>query len=205
MILTRNDRKGRRPQTVVTRTHFTCGGGATQNVRMPSAPSPSGRPDPRTDSAYALRAAWNLVNLSSLLGLLIAAVGRARLKRGPRRLLLAEGYRFGFPPAGAFTVGSVVITRHTIEQLETWQPGTFDHEDTHAWQWGAMIGLPYLPVYWVLCGWSWLRTGDPASRNFFERHAGLARGGYVERPVTNAGFRTIGRFLTAKRTPSPRP
>ena len=173
----------------------------TDNVGMPSVPSPS-LPEPRADWQYVLRAAWNVVNLSSVLGALIAAAGRARLRPGSRRLLLAEGYRFGFPPAGAFTVGSVVITRHTVEQLETWHPGTFDHEDTHAWQWTALIGLPYLPVYWVLCAWSWLRTGDPASRNFFERQAGLTRGGYVERPATNAGLRTIGRFLRANRKPS---
>jgi hypothetical protein len=41
-----------------------------------------------------------------------------------------------------------------------------------------------MPVlYLAAAGWSWLRTGDFASRNVFERRAGLADGGYRERPV----------------------
>jgi hypothetical protein len=35
-----------------------------------------------------------------------------------------------------------------------------------------------LPLYAVAAGWSWLRSGDAASRNPFERLAGLADGGY---------------------------
>lgn len=172
---------------------------------MPADAPPAHPAAPRPAWAYLLRALWNVANLSSVLGLLIGVVGRARFRNGPRRLLLAEGYRFGFPPAGAFTVGSVVITRYTVDQLESWHPGTFDHEDVHAWQWSALMGLPYLPAYWVLCGWSWLRTGDPASLNFFERQAGLERGGYHERPVTNAGLTAIARFLGARRTPAAPP
>ena len=38
-------------------------------------------------------------------------------------------------------------------------------------------------AYAAAAGWSWLRTGDFASRNCFERAAGLADGGYRERPV----------------------
>ena len=34
-----------------------------------------------------------------------------------------------------------------------------------------------------LLTWSWLRTGDFASRNVFERNAGLAIGGCREHPV----------------------
>jgi hypothetical protein len=41
-----------------------------------------------------------------------------------------------------------------------------------------------MPVAYVAAAsWSWLRTGDFASRNAFERRAGLADGGYRERPV----------------------
>jgi hypothetical protein len=38
-------------------------------------------------------------------------------------------------------------------------------------------------VYGVAAGWSWLRTGDVASRNVFERRAGLVDGGYREQPL----------------------
>ena len=68
-----------------------------------------------------------------------------------------------------------------------------DHENTHAWQYLWCGGLPFLPLYVVAAGWSWLRTGDPASANPFERNAGLLHGGYQEAPVTNAGFRRLAR------------
>ena len=42
------------------------------------------------------------------------------------------------------------------------------------------LGLPFLPAYAVASAWSWARTGDPWSRNAFERRAGLAAGGYRE-------------------------
>jgi len=165
---------------------------------MPQAPNP--RPDPPTP-AHWFRLGWNVVNLSTVLGFLIALIGRARIRRGPRGLFFAEGYRLTVPNAGAFTVGTFVITRHTMDALEQWQPGTLDHENSHAWQYSYMLGLPYLPVYWIFCGWSWLRTGDPASANPFERQAGLTRGGYTERPSTNAGLkRILGAFTGQKPT-----
>lgn len=145
--------------------------------------------------AQWLRFGWNLVNLSTPLGLLVSLAGRAKLRRGPRALLFAEQYRHDFPKAGAFTIGSVVLTRQTMDELEQRQPGTLAHEDVHAWQWAALLGLPFLPAYLICAGWSWLRTGDPASRNVFERHAGLLRGGYVERPISNAGLKSVQRFL----------
>jgi len=53
--------------------------------------------------------------------------------------------------------------------------------------------LPFLPLYAIAAGWSWLRTGDLASANFFERKAGLQRGGYQQAPITNIGFRRLAR------------
>ncbi len=159
-------------------------------------PHSTARPTP----AQWFRLAWNVVNLSTVFGLLVALAGRASLRRGPRGLVFAEGYRFDFPKAGAFTVGSFVITKHTMSELEQWHPGTLDHEDSHAWQYSYMLGLPYLPAYLLCCAWSWLRTGDPASGNPYERQAGLARGGYLERPVTWAGWR---RLTGRRRPPTP--
>ncbi|PFG17491.1 hypothetical protein ATK74_2062 [Propionicimonas paludicola] len=140
----------------------------------------------------ALRATANLVNLSTPLGLLIALAGRARLSGGPDGLVLAEHYRPGVPKAGAFTVGNVIIVPgRRLDELEQQRPGTTAHEAVHAWQWCYCLGLPFLVGYGLASAWSWLRTGHPASANFFESSAGLTRGGYPELPRNNAGLRRI--------------
>ena len=156
-----------------------------QYGRMPQAARDTATP------AQWFRFGWNILNLSTVLGLLVALAGRAKLRRGPRGLVFAEEYRFRFPNAGAFTVGAFIITRYTMDDLEAWHPGTLDHEDVHAWQYSYTLGLPYLPVYLLFCAWSWLRTGDWASRNPYERQAGLVRGGYTENPATWAGWRRL--------------
>lgn len=125
----------------------------------------------------------NLLNLSTPLGLLVARVGRASTRPGPYGLVLAEGYRFRFPVASAFTVGDVIITAHSFEALLRRTPDLLRHEETHARQYARCLGLPYLPLYTLAMGWSVLRTGDRASANVFERGAGLVAGGYVERPT----------------------
>lgn len=144
--------------------------------------------------AGRVRRIGNLVNLSTPLGLLIAAIGTAPRRPGPNGLTLAEGYAIPFPPAGAFTVGTVVISPLTFDELIARNPAVMEHEDVHAWQYFWCGGLPFLPLYALAAGWSWLRTGDVASGNVFERQAGLARGGYREAPVTNAGFRALARL-----------
>ncbi|WP_246858575.1 DUF4157 domain-containing protein [Citricoccus sp. SGAir0253] len=130
-------------------------------------------------AALALRRAWNAANLSTPLGLALARAAGCTVRRGPDGLLLASGYRWAFPDGGAFTVGNTVLLR----------PGTaptarlLAHESRHATQYAWCAGVPFLPLYLLGVGWSVLRTGDAASRNPFERHAGLAAGGYRERPV----------------------
>lgn len=141
-----------------------------------------------------------MVNLSTPLGLVIALAGRSRLRRGPDGLLLAEHYRAGFPKAGAFTVGNVVIVPGgRLADLEQQRPGTTAHEGVHAWQWCYCLGLPFLVGYGLSSGWSWLRTGNPASANFFESSADLAHGGYPELPKDNAGWRRIRSSLRRSR------
>ena len=130
-----------------------------------------------------VRTLGNVLNLTTPLGLLIARIGRARIRRGPRGLLLAEGYRLPFPIAGAFTVGSVITTDSTFAERLRALPRLLEHEERHAWQYLCCLGLPFYPVYVVMMGWSVLRTGDRAARNAFERHAGLAAGGYPDLPV----------------------
>ena len=111
--------------------------------------------------------------------MLLAGCARAPVRRGPRGLLIATGYRWRLPFAGAFTVGNVVIFRAgPAEALAN--PVLLGHEERHCTQYAWCLGLPFLPLYFLAAGWSLARTGNPGSRNFFERHAGLQAGGYPE-------------------------
>lgn len=142
-----------------------------------------GGPPARTERRLRVRHLLNWVNLSTPLGLLVARVGGARLRRGPRLLYLADRYRWRFPAGSAFTVGDVVITRHDVDALVARRPRLLGHEEAHSRQWAACLGLPFLPLYVASVAWSWLRTGDRAARSVFERRAGLADGGYDDVPV----------------------
>ena len=62
---------------------------------------------------WQVRRLVNWVNLMTPIALLIATLGRARLSRPVRGMWLATDYHFDFPKAGAFTIGSVVTTKHT--------------------------------------------------------------------------------------------
>ena len=124
-----------------------------------------------------LRQILNAINLSTLLGLLVAAVGHARVVHGPDGLLLARDYRLKVPRAPAFTIGNVILVRLTDEQLAC-RPTLLRHEARHATQYAFCIGPLMLPLYFLAAGWSWLRCRDFAWHNVFERLAGLADGGY---------------------------
>ncbi len=155
---------------------------------------------PATSPLHWVRAGWNLLNLSTVLGLLVALAGRARLRWGDQATVVGENYRLPLPRAGAFTVGSVILVpRGLLAGVELVHPGTFDHEARHSSQYAWFLGLPFLPCYAVASGWSWLRTGDAWSRNWFERNAGLARGGYLEHAADNTGLKRIGRALRLTR------
>lgn len=132
--------------------------------------------------AQRLRATANILNGSTALGLLLASAARLDVVAGPRGLLLAAGYRWPLPLAGAFTVGNVIIFR-TRAAGPPPDPRQADaallgHEESHASQYAAFLGVPFLPLYLAAAAWSWLRTGNPGSANIFERHAGLEAGGY---------------------------
>ncbi|HUZ37758.1 MAG TPA: hypothetical protein VMV17_15665 [Streptosporangiaceae bacterium] len=135
--------------------------------------------------AYRVRLVANLVNGSTLAGLLVAAVGRARLARGGNGLLLGERYRLPVPPAPAFCLGNVILTRMDAGAFS--QAGALAaHEARHATQFACCAGLVMLPLYAAAAGWSWVLTGDFGARNVFERRAGLADGGYTDRPLRPA-------------------
>ncbi len=135
----------------------------------------------------------NRMNGSTLLGLAIARLGRCRVTRGERGMVLADHYRFGFPAGGAFTVGSVAITAGDWPELLADRPTLIRHEERHSYQYARFGGLPFIPLYVGALAWSKLTTGDYWSRNWFERDAGLGIGGYVEaglRPALQVFART---------------
>lgn len=133
-------------------------------------------------ASYRARRAVNLLNGSTAAGILVAAAGRARLSRAPDGLLIGARYRLPVPVAPAFTVGNVVITRMDAAALAAAGP-LLRHEARHATQYACCGGLPLIPAYLLAAAWSWALTGDFGTRNVFERRAGLADGGYSDRPV----------------------
>jgi len=82
------------------------------------------------------------------------------------------------PPAPAFCLGNVIITR-----LDGLTPELLRHEARHATQYACCGGLLMVPLYLVAAAASWLLTGDTGARNVFERRAGLTDGGYTDKPV----------------------
>jgi len=145
-------------------------------------------------SSHRLRQVINMINLSTPLGLLIARSAHARLVRGPDGLFIGFGYGLALPRNSAFTVGNVVLLRGD-ESVLARRPTLLTHEARHASQYAVCIGPLMWPLYGLAAGWSWVCTGDPASRNIFERRAGLADGGYEERPLRRVFRRgASGRF-----------
>jgi hypothetical protein len=147
---------------------------------------------------YQARQAVNLLNGSTAAGILVAVAGRARLSRAPDGLLIGARYRLAVPVAPAFTVGNVVLTRMDASALAAAGP-LLRHEARHATQYACSGGLPMIPAYLLAAAWSWALTGDFGTRNVFERRAGLADGGYSERPVRPAGARWQARLAGAPR------
>jgi hypothetical protein len=135
--------------------------------------------------AYRVRLVANLVNGSTLAGLAVAAAGRARLARGGDGLLVGARYRLPVPPAPAFCLGNVILTRMDARAFSG-AGALAAHEARHATQFACCAGLVMLPLYFAAAGWSWLLTGDFGARNVFERRAGLADGGYADRPLRPA-------------------
>ena len=122
-----------------------------------------------------LRQVANWLNLSTPLGLLVARLGRARTEDGPDGLVLARGFGLRVPTAPAFTVGNVVLLRVDDAVLAR-RPRLLAHESRHATQYAFCFGPLMIPLYGLAAAWSWLRVGDPATYNVFERRAGLAAG-----------------------------
>jgi hypothetical protein len=129
---------------------------------------------------HRVRQAANLVNGSTFSGLAVARLGAAQVSAGPDGLLAGTGYRLPVPPAPAFTLGNVIITRRPSLGLDS---ALFRHEARHATQYAWCGGLLMLPLYFAAAGASWLLSGDFGAWNPFERAAGLTDGGYTPRPI----------------------
>lgn len=155
---------------------------------------------PDLTAGQQLRRVANLVNGSTLLGLGLARWAGTKIVSGPEGLLLAAGWSLKLPVAGAFTVGNVVVFRsqtgRPLPDPRNATPALLFHEGRHATQYALCLGLPFLPLYFAAAGWSLLRTGDPASANFFEVSAGLEAGAYRQaptRPFSLRRRRTVAR------------
>jgi hypothetical protein len=131
----------------------------------------------------------NLANGSTLAGLGVAVLGRARVARSGDGLFIGTGYRLPVPPAPAFCLGNVIVTR-----LDGLDPGSalFRHEARHATQYAWCGGVLMVPLYLAATAVSWALTGDFGARNVFERRAGLADGGYTDRPL-RPGLQQVSR------------
>jgi hypothetical protein len=142
-----------------------------------------------------LRQAVNLANGSTLAGLGVAALGRAAIARSADGLFTGTGYRLPVPPAPAFCLGNVIVTR--AGELDSGSR-LFRHEARHATQFAWCGGVVMVPLYLAAAGVSWVLTGDFGARNVFERLAGLADGGYADTPLRPA-IRRAAEQLTAGR------
>src|SRR6478672_12246200 len=93
-----------------------------------TAPTESLAPSGPQTFGQWVRLVGNVINLTTLLGLGLGAAGGARFRRGPRGLILGEGYRYRFPVAGAFTIGNVSTTARTWDDLLGDLPTLLRHE-----------------------------------------------------------------------------
>ena len=139
-------------------------------------------------SGQRLRQIANVLNATTLLGLLLARCAGTVVRPGPGGLLIATGYRWRLPFAQAFTVGNVVLFRAELPEALS-NKVLLGHEERHSSQYAWCLGLPFLPLYLIAAGWSQLRTGNPGSANVFERLAGLEAGGYLDRHAREADKR----------------
>jgi hypothetical protein len=129
---------------------------------------------------HRVRLAVNLANGSTLAGLGVAIAGRARLSRTADGLLAGTGYRLPVPAVPAFTLGNVIVTRRDSLPADS---TLFLHEARHTTQYAWSGGLLMLPLYFAAAGASWVLCGDVGAWNVYERWAGLADGGYADRPL----------------------
>lgn len=133
---------------------------------------------------HVARTALTAFNGTTMVGLLIAVATGTRVRRGRHGVLIAENFRLRMPAGSCFTVGSVIITKHSAQWLLADERARlFRHESRHCGQY-AFFGPLFWPAYWLACGWSIAITTSYGARNWFEKNAGLADGNYpLELPL----------------------
>ena len=151
------------------------------------------------DSWKRFRGLLNWVNLSTPTALVLARATGCHVVAGPSGLHFALGYSPALPIAGAFTMGNVVFFRPRFTDPSKY-PQLVAHEESHCTQYAFCLGLPFIGLYFAAAGYSWLRTGDPASGNIFERSAGLQAGGYEQRPTRNPWPQLVATLRTRFKT-----
>ena len=142
-----------------------------------------------------VRQVVNLANGSTLAGLGVAALGCAATTRSADGLFTGVRYRLPVPPAPAFCLGNVIMTRG-----DGIDPGSalFRHEARHATQFACCGGVTMIPLYLAAAGVSytvgreanaqygegfnhWLNVTVRATRSAQVRHWWAARGIIVSR------------------------
>jgi hypothetical protein len=88
------------------------------------------------------------------------------------------------PPAPAFTLGNVIMTRIERDAL-LGHEALLAHEARHATQFAWCAGLVMLPLYFTAAGVSWVLTATSAPATSSSAR-GLADGGYTDRPLRPA-------------------
>src|SRR2546430_8888673 len=82
--------------------------------------------------------AWiNLASGSTVVGVGVATLGGAGVARSRNRLFVGTGYRLPVPPAPAFCLGNVIVTR--LDGLDP-SSALFRHEARHATQYACCGG-----------------------------------------------------------------
>ncbi|MFI5840427.1 hypothetical protein ACIA8K_12045 [Catenuloplanes sp. NPDC051500] len=149
---------------------------------------------------HLTRTGLTAINGTTAVGLAIAVLARARIRRGPGGVLIAGDCRR--PALGrTFTIGSVILTRRPPEWLlHPDRAALLEHETRHVAQY-AGLGPLFFPAYWLACGWSYALTRTYGSRNFFERRAGLTAGRYLEAPLRPWAARMTRGQQAERRTP----
>jgi len=132
----------------------------------------------RVTPGQRLREVLNWLNGGTPAGLLIARSGHAELDRQADGIWTATRYE-GIARRRPFTVGNVLLTRHCATELRK-RPDLRRHEARHSTQW-AVLGPLFVPLYVVAMLMSRILTGDTATGNAFEVHAGLRAGDYALR------------------------
>jgi len=142
------------------------------------------------------------VNGTTPLALALCGATRTKPRRAPGGLLVAGSYRWRVPRQQCFTIGAVVFTRRDADWLlDPVRQTLLGHETRHVGQY-AVLGPLFLPAYALASGWSWLVAGEYGCRNVFERLAGLADGGYLDRPLRPWAAR-VRHVTRIRRRPAP--